>query len=55
MQTYKDLLHKELNDLPHEIGVLVSISKDATKPNKEAVFDEFDDPTPHQIITHSFI
>ena len=46
MQTYKELLHEELNDLPHEIGVLVSIPKDATKPNKEAMLDEFDDPTP---------
>ncbi len=39
MQTYK-----ELNDLPHEIGVLVSIPKDPTKPNKEAMLDEFDAP-----------
>ena len=46
MQTYKELLHEELNDLPHEIGVLVSIPKDPTKPNKEAMLDEFDDPTP---------
>ena len=46
MQTYKELLHEELNDLPHEVGVLVSIPKDATKPNKEAMLDEFDDPTP---------
>ena len=46
MQTYKELLHEELNDLPHEVGVLVSIPKDPTKPNKEAMLDEFDDPTP---------
>ena len=41
MQTYK-----ELNDLPHEIEVLISIPKDPSKPNKEAMLDEFDDPTP---------
>ena len=47
-------MHEELNDLPHEVGVLVSIPKDATKPNKEAMLDEFDNPTPlpHNEFSH---
>jgi len=46
MQTYKELLHTELKEIPHYVGVLVSIPKNAAKTNKEAMLDEFDDPTP---------
>lgn len=46
MHTYKELLHKELNELPHYVGIYVAIPKNNGLTPKEAKIQEFESPTP---------